>query len=417
MARKAEPVLRIGGELDHATYSASGSSRWLACAASISLSLKAPVMPSSIYAEEGTEAHACHEFLLKNRKNLKSAIKIARKKYSQEMVDHAIDSVTWILEQHSLYPDAELLCETRVDASPYTMADQFGTVDAAIVVLFGKLTVIDYKYGAGIAVDPEGYDGLGNSQMVYYALGISHKYHHNFSSVDLVVIQPRAFHASGNTTRTFSMSMDELLAWVPVFKAGVKASLKPDAGFKSGEWCRFCNAAVICPELKTKALKQAKIDFSDTKGIVSVPKANMVGVKDLGVMLDACDQLDTWITALREHAFGVLQRGGKIDGYKLVEKRATRKWSDPEASAAIVKSVYGDEGFSSPKIKTPAQIEKLKFYIKSFNLNAFLDTYTVKESSGLTMVKDTDKRMPVNKLTTLFDAVKVIDVTPKKKKK
>ena len=53
----------------HADFGASGSKRWLNCSASVQLSRGMPNYESK-YAQEGTDAHACLEFILKNRKNI-----------------------------------------------------------------------------------------------------------------------------------------------------------------------------------------------------------------------------------------------------------------------------------------------------------------------------------------------------------
>jgi len=166
---KKKTLLTADAEKLHAKYSASGSERWMNCHGSITLSAKAPEQPESPYAIEGTHAHECLEFLLKNRKKLSAAERMARKQYPKEMVKHGMDATAWILARlEEAGPDAEFLCESRVDSSYFTTDGQFGTLDAAVVEEFGTLTVIDYKYGAGHVVDPSGVDGLGNSQLVNY---------------------------------------------------------------------------------------------------------------------------------------------------------------------------------------------------------------------------------------------------------
>lgn len=381
----------------HAEFSASGAERWLNCPGSISLSKKAPPQRESAYAAEGTQAHACLEFILKNRKNLDKAIAGARRIYPGGMVDHAVEAAAWCLAKQKSMAGAELFCETKVDASPYVCEGQFGTLDVSIVQEFGRLTIIDYKYGAGTVVEPAGLDGRGNPQLVYYALGVSHQYAHNFSDVELVVIQPRAYHESGETTRSHVMSIEELLAWEVTFKAGVKRARASNAPHVSGPWCKYCNAAVICPELKTKAMSQAQIVFSDDKGLVTVPEPKLVKLPNLSRMLDACDRLEDWIQKVRDHAEHVLASGGEIDGFKLVQKRSIRRWVDKEKAQAEAVKKFGPAALTKPEILSPAQLEKAVKGAASWVAENVTD-----ESSGTTLVRESDKRPAVRPIENVF---------------
>lgn len=393
-------------EKDHAEFSASGSYRWLNCPGSIALSKQAPKLPDSPYAIEGTKAHACLEFLLKNRKSLSKAIRILRKECEKEMVDHAVDAAVWILNLYTAYPGSELLCEMQVDSSPFTCEGQFGTLDAAIVESFGRLTVIDYKYGAGVAVDPEGEDGRGNPQLIYYALALSHQYAHLFSDVELIVIQPRAHHESGNTIRSAVFSMDEILAWEKVFKKGVREAKKPSAPLVQGDWCRWCPGIVICPKIKEKAFSEAQIVFDDE----TVKDPSLEPIPNLAKMLGVCDMLEEWIDKVRRHAFHMAEKGHKIDGWKIVQKRAVRKWARPEKVADEAWHAFGTKAFSEPELLSPAQLEKK---LKGGHMKQWIEERTIRQSSGVTLVRESDKRLAVESAKDVFD---VIDIEPVPKK-
>ncbi len=392
-------LVKTSGDKEHSKYSASGSSRWLNCPGSIRLSESAPPEAESDAAKEGTEAHKCLEFLLKNRVNLKAAVKVAAKTWDEDMIEHAKSAADWAIDQMNASPGAELLCETEINSSPFTCEGQFGTLDIGIARPFGRLTIADFKYGAGIVVDPAGYDGKGNSQLCYYALGLSYLYDHNFSEVELVVIQPRAYHESGETVRSFVMSMQELLEWGETFKVGVKVCESVSEHWvepanlnllSAGEWCRFCPAAVICPELSEKAFKEAQIDFSKEMALEAVPEPRMIQIPSLGRILDACDRLDDWITKVRAHAIHVLESGEKIDGYKLVQKKSQRRWSDIEGAEKDAGIQFGKMAFTEPKLLSPAQLEKAAKGHKG--LDQWIKDRITNTSSGTTIAKSTDKR-------------------------
>ncbi len=385
---------------DHATYSASGAARWLGCPGSIKLCEKAPPQRESPYAVEGTEAHACLEFLLKNRHNLKAALFSAARKYDSDMIEHAKTALEWAEDRQISLSGSVLLCEQKVDSSPFTCKGQFGTLDISLVQEFGRLVVIDYKYGAGVAVNPEGDDGRGNPQLIYYALALSHEYDHNFADVELVVIQPRAYHESGDVIRSFVMSMEELLSWGYTFQQGVWATKKPDPKLFSGAWCKFCPAATICPELKTKALAQAQVVFSDTTGVASVPEPKLIQLPNLGTILDACDRLEDWIGKVREHAYHVLERGETVAGFKLVNKKSPRKWVNEERISREATKRFGSAAFTTPKLHTPAQLEKAAKGVPG--VAEWVQARVTCNSSGVTLVRDTDKRPAVKPLEVVF---------------
>ncbi len=396
--------LPIATEAAHAKYGASKAERWLSCPGSIRLEAKAPPQAESVYAKEGTDAHACLEFLLKNRMNLAKAVKVAAKTYNQEMISHAEDAVAWVEEQMLTDPGAVLLSESRVDSSHFTMEGQFGTLDIAIVREFGRLTVIDYKYGAGVAVDADGEDGRGNPQLVYYGLALSHSFGHNFSEIELVVIQPRAHHHSGNTIRTKILTMEQFLPWEFDFKAGVQVCEQDNAPLKAGTWCRFCPAAVICPELKQGALKKAQVAFSDEKGLGLVPKPDLISLPHLGTILEGIERLEEWIAAVRAHAFQVLEKGGKVQGYKLVAKRGQRRWADEDASSREARKRFGDIAFSAPELISPAQLEKMA---KSYpGITEWVKARVTVESSGNTLAPEADSRPAIRPMEEIFDDVK-----------
>lgn len=239
----------------HSKYGASTSKRWMSCNGSPRLIAKAPPPVESKYALEGTNAHTCLERILK-ADNQSRVRKFLLTKYPAKMVSHAEETANTILEWKP--EGAILLTETEVDSSHFTRPDHHGTVDSAIANEFIDLHVIDYKYGAGIPVDPE-----ENTQGIYYALALAKQFHYNFVDVKISIIQPRAFHTRG-PVRTWHTTMKELLPWEDKFRAAVDACERPNAPLNPGkEWCRFCPAQVICPAYKDMPNFEAKLDFDE----------------------------------------------------------------------------------------------------------------------------------------------------------
>lgn len=391
---------------EHAEFSASASERWLNCPGSHELSKRYPPLPETEYSKEGTKAHACLEYLLKavipdwnngipQPYPLRIWPKLAQqsvKQWPEEMVKHCVEAANYILEARQAV-DGELLCETKVDASPFTCTGQFGTLDAAIIQPFGVLEIVDFKYGAGIAVDPRNEDGTLNSQLTYYGLGLAHLYHFNFSEVKITVIQPRAYHPSGETVRSTTATITELQSWHQRFRDGVMETSDPNAKLQAGKWCKFCPVKLDCPELKDESFKQASLMLDDISGLVETPA--VATLPNLGTVLNACDKIEEWIKAVRAHAMEVLERGGTVPGWKLVQKRSTRYWTDPEATKAEAQFILGDAAFHEPELKSPAQIEKAfgkagKEWVKG---------KTTDISTGHTMAPESDSRPAVNNIS------------------
>lgn len=383
----------------HAKYSASGSARWLHCAGSIALSEKAPPPVESKYAAEGTKAHEVLEFLIKNRAKRGKAAMMLRAKYPESMIIHAEMALDYIDERLRECEGAELHSEIKCEL-PVSEPDQFGTTDAAIIEHFGKLIIIDYKYGAGIAVPAH-----ENSQLIYYALGLAHKYDYNFASVELVIIQPRA-QIDGHYIRSWLTTMDTLIEWREKFEQGIKNAKAPDAPLKAStrgeDYCRFCPAKTICPELSHKALRQAQIDFSpeDPVGLALIPPAQFPAER-LGKILTASTFIEKWIDGVREYAFNRLEAGDKIPGWKLGEKRGQRKWKNPEHAAIFADTIFGAKAFAPREILSPAQLEKL-----GGSASEFIEQYAVTVSSGMKLKQDEGRELgddflgPIKKLKT-----------------
>lgn len=375
-------------EKKHEMFSASGAERWVNCPGSIALTKRAPPKESSKYADEGTLAHECHEAFMKNwpreyvvRNYLKGVLVKKVRKYDDDMIDHAFESVKTIMSWKT--EGDEVACETKVKLA-FIHPEFGGTFDAAIVQLFGRLTVIDYKYGAGVAVEAE-----GNLQMLVYALGLAHKYDYAFDEIRLVVVQPRAEHDSG-PVRDWVINLNVLLDYKETFAEAVKAAVKKDAELNPDpSWCRWCPAKTICPAISTKAL-------ATSKSPIKIPDIKSLAPADIGKALTAFTQLETWIESVRDHAFMLLQNGTVIPGFKLVNKRALRTWKDSEDARTSALSLFGADAIET-KLLSPAQLEKAVPKAKDW-----VAKNTVAISSGLTVAPEKDPRPPVDALATMF---------------
>lgn len=371
----------------HSKFGASSASRWLNCPGSIKLSATVPLQKSSGYALEGTAAHKLSEICLIKGGNphdfvgeeitldAKDASKAEKYLVSDDMANAVEIYVNYVRGLRG-----EMNIETKFDLS-FIEPEMFGTNDCCVYDrLLGVLEVIDYKHGSGVAVSPE-----ENSQLAYYGLGAAKIYElHPNSTIKLTIVQPRA---AGAPIKSWTTTVGYLDKFAKTLKKGVKACKAKDAPLVEGSWCKFCPAAAVCPKLYERTMELAKAEFADDGAIV-LPVPESMNKVDIKKVLDFSDTLGSWLRAVETYAFNALERGEKINGYKLVKKRAFRKWRDEEE----VKKVFGDMEsviFTDPKLKSPAQLEKLL----DKNLVASL---CETPDNGNTLVPISDKRPEVS---------------------
>lgn len=381
----------------HSSFSASASKRWLTCPGSVALSRQAPPQKESFYAKEGTEAHECLEFIVKRYGNKERAVGEALKRWPLEMVEHCEKSADLVFE---LKPSehAKLLVETRVQIS--SISDKlFGTLDYAWIEDWGKLVIIDFKYGAGIPVLPFE-DGEENTQLLYYAAGLCDKFGYDFETIELAVIQPRVWRDDGSALTSHETSVSVVKDFKNKIRDAISVAKKPNAPLCAGDHCRFCPASPLCPELSKNSMAAADIVFDVDDGkIQALPQTELIPVAKLPQVLKSCDLLEKWIKSVREFAFEYAEAGNEIEGYKLVAKRSTRSWL-PEAEDAA-RRLFKNEAYEETKrFLSPAQLEK-KLGAKA---KAFTEEYTTAISSGFTLVPEKDKRAPV-KDVVVFDTL------------
>lgn len=386
----------------HSDFAASSSERWMKCAAAIQLTKKAPPQKwEGVHAMEGTQGHECLEFVVKlfdrmAEKQIRA--KLPKDKWTDEMIDHAFQCAKII---YSLKPSktAKLLIETRVDLS-FIQAGMFGTLDYAWVETWGKLIVIDYKFGKGVPVLPFDDEAKEeNTQLMYYALGLAHKFDYEFESVDLAIIQPRCWSPDDDPLTVHKTSMKRVKAFATKLKAAVMRATAPNPKPTPDEsYCRWCPAASICPAVSQLQVEAAGIDFDDETGAVKTPELSSLDDSRLGKLLTAVELIEVWITKLRAHAYQRACDGAKIEGRKLVERESIRQWG-PDAEKEAVE-LFGKEVFTEPVLKSPAQLEK------AFGKEAkeFTKLHTFKKVTGYSLVKLSDRRPEVSTVSG-FDPV------------
>lgn len=255
------------------------------------------------------------------------------------------------------------------------------------------LDVTDYKHGAGVVVE-----AVDNAQCMYYGAGVLEDLQlwDKVDTITLRIVQPRGFHFEG-PIREHTMHVDELHDWLhEVMLPAMRAAEQPDAPLKVGEHCRFCPARrAACP-----AMMGAMKEFGEmTERINHAGGAGDLTNAEVGRYLDLLTLAKIAGKAANETAFNRLQAGQNVPGYKLGNARSNREWKE-EAEAALKKK-FGAKAYTEPKLKSPAEVDKLP------EGKALTERLAYKPDAGLTVIPEKDPRPAVSRDTkALFKPVK-----------
>ena len=380
--------------MKHLPYGGSTIRRTLNCPAWRKLADTMPPSPSSSFADEGTLLHNCAEEYYKEPAKGMLRLLVEGRNYNgavltqellQEKLKPAIEAVYTQLDSIGIAgkdtPDS-YVCEPFVELTP----DKAGGSIDMLAVSDDKKTVmvLDYKFGFN-QVEVE-----ANDQLMFYALcadldPLTAPMFEQAETLRLVIVQPKA---DGPTESVYECPIDSLDAFeTRVIDAIELCEASDGTDTCAGDWCKYCPAEAICPS-KTGAASEAL-------------KLDPMHLPTLAQALDFCDQLEPWIKAARKLGHDQAEQGVKIEGRKLVAKRARRVYTDQEAVEKYVrlsKRILKADAYDIT-LKTPAKLEKV-FIEKEVDYSA-LDLYIESRSSGTTLAKASDKRPEATPLLAL----------------
>jgi hypothetical protein len=373
-------------ERAHAKLSASGSKRWLTCTPSAQLETQFPDSTSS-FAEEGTWAHEYSELLLTDFL-FKMDLKIFTRKLDNvmdetfanpenyEAVESYVSFVQGRIKQiRQDHPDSLSMLEQRVDFSEW-VPDGFGTAD--VVLVYGDtMEVIDLKFGKGVKVE-----AFGNTQLSLYALGAWNEFNmlYDIEKVRMTIVQPRLNHIS-----TDEFSLVQLLAWAEdTVRPKAQMAMNGEGEYVPGEHCRFCKARFQC---RARAQEAIETDFKEP---------DLLSDDEIAELLEKTEHIQKWASDLQEYARSKAEQGTKFSGWKLVEGRSTRKFSDAEAVAnRLFAEGYGEGDLYERSLKTITALEKS---IGKKRFNELVADLIVKPPGKPSLVPESDKRQEWNSL-------------------
>lgn len=341
-------------ERTHALLSASGAYRWLACTPSARLEEQFPDTASPA-AKEGTLAHELAELKLRHyfqtvefgRQKFSRAVNKLKKDelWQDEMDGHTETYLDYVKAQAMSFTNLpSVSIEKRVDFSKY-VPDGFGTADC-ILIGGGILHVIDFKYGKS----PDGrVEAEGNPQMALYALGAyeTYKLLYPISEIRMSIVQPRL----PDGISEWSCPLKELLAFGAYASGRAELAIKGEGDFSPGEkTCRFCRARGRC---RARADENVKLAFDIGK------KPPLITNEEMGEYLRQGTDVAKWLSDLQDLALRECLAGKEVPGWKAVEGRGSREWTDLDAAfAKLTENGIREEILWERKPLTLAQVEK-----------------------------------------------------------
>ena len=400
----------------HAILSPSAAHRWLHCTPAPRVEAEFPETTSE-YAEEGRLAHSVCElaakkkFTVMNNRTYNSRLKKlkADPKWDDEMLSTAATYVEHLTEHAMRFEHAPYVAlEVQVDITDYA-PEAFGTCDC-VMIGGDELIITDYKHGKGVPVSAQ-----DNPQMLLYALGALKLYRPIYGDmirrVSTYIDQPRLGSYGGA-----SMTVEELLAWGESIKPKAAAAFMGTGEFAPGEWCRFCRAKAKC---RARANQNTALeDFKDCIPLGrSIPMqaeydatgfkpSNCLTDEEIGTLLVRAEGLVAWYNDLKEYALAACLNGKTIPGWKAVEGRSTRAWTDQDAALEALMAGGVEEAIIYDRVpKTLAQLEKV---IGKQRFGELVGGMITKSPGKPALAAESDKRPAYNGAAADFSEVKAL---------
>jgi len=339
----------------------SAAARWMACPASVHLSVGIPESPSGEAAQIGTAIHALAELCWQTEDSPSN--------YVNKMVEGIV-----ISEQNAEFAQLHLDTIKRLETDlGRVLVEQHGTVlNTMQVSLSGTCDVVGYSVKDSIIeiVDLKtgrNYVDANSAQLKIYALAMMRELG-DFETIRLTIVQPQT-----GANRTHQMSLYELLQWRDneLMKAVNEIVTMNAYPTPSRDACKYCPAKLVCPALREKAYE---LPLAPTKELSE---------SEIATWLEQGELVEAFYEELKKVATKRLEDGAAVPGWNLVPKRAIRKWKADIDTIGFQDLPIATHLLYKNEMITPAQAEKLL----SKGDKHLLDDLTEKVSSGLTLAK------------------------------
>lgn len=382
----------------HALLSASGAYQWMACTPSARLQEQFPDNPSGTAAAEGTLAHELAELKVRNyfytpdfgKRKLTNAINKLKKEelWDDEMMGYTDEYLDYVKSVAMKYPSSPYVAiEKQVDLSTY-VPEGFGTADC-ILIGGNTLHVIDFKYGKS----PDGrVTAEWNPQMLLYALGAHEAYRmlYQIETVRLSIVQPRL----PDGISEWECTLDEMLQFGEYVRERAALAIKGEGEFAPApKTCKYCRARGRCEARAKKNVELAFLVGTDPR---------LLSNEELGRYLLKGRDVAKWLSDAQDAALAECLAGKEVPGWKAVEGRGSRDWTDMDkAFGALTSNGISDTILWERKPLSLAQVEKV---VGKKDFQELVGDMVVKKPGKPALVEESDNRPAITNKVSAAEA-------------
>lgn len=194
----------------------------------------------------------------------------------------------------------------------------------------------------------------------------------------MTIFQPRKENIS-----TFVMEKDALYSWAEtVLAPTARLAFDGEGDFKAGEHCQFCKVKATCRKRMEYNMELAKYDFEMPATLEDA---------EIAVLLTRVDEFISWATDIKEFALQQAIRGTHYDGFKVIEGRSNRKYTDEEKVAETV-----TKAGQNPYEQKLLGITAMTALLGKKKFEELLGSLVYKPPGKPTLVPESDKRPAMN---------------------
>ena len=148
----------------------------------------------------------------------------------------------------------------------------------------------------------------------------------------------------------------------------------------SGEHCKFCSAKAVCTA-------HAK-DIATTEPKMIAPKE--LTTDEVAELLPKAELIADWLTAAKQYLLGECLAGREVKGYKAVEGRSTRVWSDQDEALELIEKAGYDKALIYET--APLSLAKLEKVVGKKEFSELVGEYITRKAGKPTLAPADDKR-------------------------
>ena len=169
-----------------------------------------------------------------------------------------------------------------------------------------------------------------------------------------------------------------------------KLAFEGKGNYRPGAWCVFCRAAVKCRARAEEKLALAQYEFAQP------PILSDAEIEDI---LGRLDDLTRWAEEIRAYAQdAAVNHGKQWRGYKVVEGRSIRKYTDETAVIEVANAA----GYHDIFRKTLLPITEMEKLMGRQDFAKILGGLVAKPAGKPTLVPISDKRPPISSVQNDF---------------